>query len=385
MREDIVGRANVSDSAARKEYYDRLGRHDAYALWTVANDIEPWFPKSSSSPAIWRYDDMRPLVLESLDLVKPEEAGRRVVALENSSRKGSSACVGWLYTGLQGMRPGECTSAHNHAASALRFIMEGEGAYTVVDGHRIAMNRNDFVITPANCWHDHGVAERGEISIWQDGLDMLLVNQLEANFYAVHPDVVQRSDLPMDAAVSLYGGPGLLPATDSWSKPWSPMMKYEWAPTYDRLKRASEVWEGTPYDGVILQYVNPATGGPVMQTMGAYIQLLRPAHHTQAHSQTGSYVYNVVKGRGYSVIGGQRLDWSERDIFVVPAWAPHEHVNLSSDDEAILFSFTDRPVMEALGLYREHGYADNGGFQLVAEHAAVPAVDRSSSPPSVAN
>jgi gentisate 1,2-dioxygenase len=110
---------------------------------------------------------------------------------------------------------------------------------------------------------------------------------------------------------------------------------------------------GSPYDGIIMQYVNPATGGPVMPTLGAYIQLLRPAQHTAAHRHTGSVVYNVAKGRGFSIIDGQRLDWQERDIFVVPSWSVHEHVNLSTGDDAVLFSFSDLPVMHALGLYRE--------------------------------
>lgn len=365
MREDVIGRANVADSAEREAYYQRLQGKNAYALWNVANDIEPWFPKSTSAPTIWRYGDMRPLVLESLSLVSPQEAGRRVVALENPTRKGSSACVGWLYTGLQGMRADEATSAHSHAAAALRFIMEGQGAYTVVDGHRVAMNPGDFVITPAGAWHDHGVAEGGETAIWQDGLDMLLVNQLEANFYAVHPNVVQKTNYPDNDSPALFGGPGLMPVLDGWSKPHSPLMKYEWAPTYERLCRAAEVWEGSPYDGVIMQYVSPASGGPVMPTLGAYVQRLAPGQHTKAHRQTGSYVYNVVKGVGYSVIDGVRLDWSAKDIFVVPSWATHEHVNLSADDDAALFSFTDQPVMTALGLYREEPHAENGGFQTV--------------------
>ena len=127
-----IGRANVASTPEREAYYRRLTDVSTYALWTVANVIEPWFPRSTSVPMLWRYEELRPLVLESLKLVRPSEAGRRVVALENPTRKGSSACVGWLYSGLQGMSPGESTSAHRHAAAALRFILEGSGAYTVV-------------------------------------------------------------------------------------------------------------------------------------------------------------------------------------------------------------------------------------------------------------
>jgi gentisate 1,2-dioxygenase len=314
---------------------------------------------------LWQYERLRPLVMRALDLVSPEKAGRRVIALENPGRKGLSACVGWLYTGLQVMRPGEFTGAHNHASAALRFIMEGDGAYTVIDGHKVDLAAGDFVITPNGTWHDHGVNADGKVSIWQDGLDMLLVNQLDANFYAVHPDTVQKPNYPVNDSPAIYGGPGLLPAGESWSRPYSPLLKYEWGPTYETLQKAAKASDGSPYDGIILQYVNPATGGPVMKTIGACVQLLRGGERTRAHRHTGSIVYNVAHGEGYSVIGGQRFDWRKNDIFVVPSWAWHEHANSSASADAVLFSFSDLPAMHALGLYREEAYAEHGGHQPV--------------------
>src|SRR5581483_6472700 len=125
MREDVIGRANVEDTPELDRYYAELGRPDSYALWTVANDIEPWQPKPASQPTLWSYAALRPLVMQALDLVSPEKAGRRVIALENPGRKGLSACVGWLYTGLQVMRPGEFATAHNHASAALRDGRQG--------------------------------------------------------------------------------------------------------------------------------------------------------------------------------------------------------------------------------------------------------------------
>ena len=165
FRKAVAGRADVADSPELLAYYAELERLKAGALWTVANKIEPWQPRSASVPVLWRYQDLRAHVLRSVELVTPEKAGRRVVYLENPGRTDVSAAVGWLYAGLQVMNPGERASAHAHAASALRFIMEGSGAYTIVDGHKLSLGARDFVITPNGTWHEHGVAELSLIHI----------------------------------------------------------------------------------------------------------------------------------------------------------------------------------------------------------------------------
>lgn len=362
-REDVAGRANVEDTPELVAYYRDLERFETGALWTVANKIEPWEPASASVPVLWRYQDLREHVLRSVALVTPEKAGRRVIYLNNPGRRDVSAAVGWLYSGLQVMHPGECASTHRHSASALRFIMEGRGAYTIVDGHRMTLGANDFVLTPNGTWHEHGVDASGTPCIWQDGLDIPLVNALEANFYEVHPDLHQATGFPVDDATATWGGTALLPHGQGWNKPYSPLFKYEWGPTYDALRRLAGTGEGSPFDGVLMHYVNPLTGGPVMPTIGASMQLLRPGFASRAHRHTGSVIYQVAKGRGWSVIGGRRFDWQERDIFCVPSWMWHEHANGSQTDDACLFSFHDLPVMQALHLYREEALQDNAGHQ----------------------
>ena len=362
-REDVVGRANVEDTPELLAYYDELDQHHAGALWTVANKIEPWQPVSQSVPVVWRYQALRAHVLRSLALVTPEKAGRRVIYLNNPGRRDVSAAVGWLYAGLQVMNPGEVASSHRHSASAIRFIMEGTGAYTVVDGHKMTLGANDFVLTPNGTWHEHAVAPEGTPCIWQDGLDIPFVNAMEANFYEVHPDLSQAVTYPVNDMTKTWGNPGLTPGSGNWTKGYSPMFKYEWLPTYDALTKYASCSDGSPFDGVLMEYVNPATNGPVMRTLGASMQLLRPGEHTQAHRHTGSFLYHVAKGRGHSIINGQRYDWQERDIFCVPSWAWHEHVNGSASDDACLFCLSDLPVMRALGLYREQAFGDNGGHQ----------------------
>ncbi|QKS01176.1 cupin domain-containing protein [Sphingomonas sp. CL5.1] len=364
-REDMVGRANVADTAELVDFYRELEAQGAGALWTVANKIEPWQPVSESVPMIWRYDHLRDYVMRALELVTPEQAGRRVVYLANPGRRDVTAAVGWLYSGIQVMGPGEVASSHRHSASALRFIMEGQGAFTNVDGHKMTLGRNDFVLTPNGTWHEHGVAEDGTICTWQDGLDIPLMNALDANFYEVHPDLRQAVGFPVDDSVAAWGAAALKPAGETWSKRYSPLLKYEWAPTYEALVKYSKVSDGSPFDGIHMEYINPATGGSPMLTMGASMQLLRPGEHTKAHRETGSFVYQCAKGFGSSIIGGRRFDWKERDIFVVPSWMWHEHVNGSSSDDACLFSFHDLPVMRALGLYRCEALADGDGHQPV--------------------
>ena len=362
-REAVAGRADVEDTPDLLAYYDALESQGTGALWTIANRIEPWEPASASVPMLWRYADLRAHVLRALDLVTPEKAGRRVIYLRNPGRGDVAAAVGWIYAGLQVMNPGERASAHRHSASAIRFIIEGSGAYTIVDGHKVTLARNDFVLTPNGTWHEHAVEATGSPCIWMDGLDIPLVNALEANFYEVHPQLAQAVAHPVDDTADTWAHPGLTPAATGWGAPHSPLLKYEWAATRAALMRYAGATTGSPFDGVMLDYMNPVTRGPVMPTLGASMQMLAPGQATRAHRHTGSGLYHVAEGRGRSVIGGRAFDWAEGDIFVVPSWAWHEHMNASATDPAFLFCLSDLPVIRALGLYREEALGTATGRQ----------------------
>ncbi|MFJ2867847.1 cupin domain-containing protein [Kitasatospora sp. NPDC087314] len=363
--DDRIGRARVGDSPELAAYYEELAEHEAGALWTVANEIEPWYPQPKSVPVLWRYADLRPLVRKALPLVKADDAGRRVVMLVNPGRRDLSAAVGLLYTGLQIMGPGEAMTAHRHQAAALRFVHEGTGAWTIVNGQKLKVGPRDFAITPNNSWHEHGNESDDAPVIWQDGLDIPLVNMLDANFYEVHPELYQRPGTVVNASLLSYGG-NLLPyGVETWTRPYSPLLGWPWEPSYHALCQLARATEGSPYDGVIMEYTNPVTGGPVMPTMAAHLQLLRPGQATRAHRHTGSVVYTAAKGRGVSVIAGQRFEWRQGDVFVVPSWAWHEHANLDPGEDACLFSFNDFPVMHSLGLYREEAHPGPDGHQSV--------------------
>ena len=324
-RENVIGRANVEDTPELEAYYASLEGEALGALWNVANEIEPWYPQPKSVPMLWSWKKTEPYVRKAATLVSAEKAARRVVMLVNPGRKEWSAAVGLLYTGVQVMNPGEFTSAHRHQASALRFVMEGRGAYTVVDGERMVLGARDFVLTPNGTWHDHGVEADGSQCIWQDGLDIPLMNSLDANFYEVHPEVVQKPT-PL--------------SRENWSRPYSPVFLYKWDDAYKSVRK-----EG------MHEYRNPLTGGPVMPTMGARLELIK---EPKARRHTGSLIYQVAAGRGWSEIGdmsgGRRFEWEEKDIFCVPSWTPYRH---GAHGEAVLFCFNDLPAMRALALYRE--------------------------------
>ncbi len=324
-RENVIGRANVEDTPELKAYYRDLEALELGALWNVANNIEPWYPQPKSVPVHWKWRDVEPMVRRAAQLVSAEKAARRVVMLVNPGRREWSAAAGLLYTGVQVMNPGEFTSAHRHQASALRFIMKGRGAYTAVDGERLKLGARDFVLTPNGTWHDHGVEASGSQCVWQDGLDIPLMNSLDANFYQVHPQTVQ-TPAPL--------------SRDNWTRPYSPVFLYKWDESYAALKQ----------DGAVHEYRNPLTNGPVMPTMGARLQLLKKGTAGDPVRHTGSVIYQVASGSGWSEVGDQRFEWQEKDIFCLPSWATYRH---GAHEESVLFSFNDFPAMRALGLYRE--------------------------------
>jgi gentisate 1,2-dioxygenase len=320
-RENVIGRANVQDTPELEAYYRALEGEELGALWNVANEIEPWYPQPKSVPVLWKWNKVEPFVRKAAELVSAEKAARRVVMLVNPGRKEWSAASGLLYTGVQVMNPGEAASAHRHQASALRFVMEGRGAYTIVDGERLELGARDFVLTPNGTWHEHGVDASGTQCVWQDGLDIPMMNSLDANFYEVHPRINQ-TPAPLSRA--------------NWNKPYSPTFLYKWDDAYREVKKHGRH-----------EYCNPLTGGPVMPTMGAHLESIR---ETRPIRHTGSLIYQVATGHGWSEVGGQRFEWEEKDIFCVPSWTQYRH---GAHGEAVLFCFNDLPAMKALSLYRE--------------------------------
>src|SRR5512146_1965918 len=197
-----------SRNNARRDFYERLGTLSMAPLWESLHQLVPPQPAPKYAPAAWDYDKVRPFLMESGTLITAKEAVRRVLILENPAMPGSACITPTLYAGLQLILPGEVAPSHRHTQSALRFIVEGEGAYTAVDGERTVMHPGDFIITPSWTWHDHGnmaTADGGEPVVWLDGLDIPLVRFLDAGFAENYPEAVQPVLRPEGLSFARFG------------------------------------------------------------------------------------------------------------------------------------------------------------------------------------
>lgn len=347
--------AFMSDGAqasVREAYYAQIARHSMAPLWESLHSLVPKAPRPQAVPVIWKYAGLRELVMEAGRVISAEEAVRRVLILENPGLPGKSSLTPNLYGGLQLILPGEIAPSHRHTQSALRFIVEGKGAWTAVNGERTTMHPGDFIITPSWTWHDHGnpsAEEGGEPVVWLDGLDIPLLAHLDAGFAENYPEAVQPVTRPEGDSYARFGY-NMMPVRHVSHDPTSPIFSYPYERSREALDTLYRHGELDEWDGVKLRYVNPATGGWPMPTMATFMQFLPKGFKGKTYRSTDSTVYCVVEGRGTAYIGDAVLAFEPHDVFVAPSWQP---VRLEADTDAVLFSYSDRPVLAALNLLRE--------------------------------
>lgn len=332
----------------RAAFYERIGAKSMTPLWEVLHALVPPQPSSVAESALWRYAELREHVLEAGRLISAQEAERRVLILENPALRGQSCITPSLYAGLQLILPGEVAPAHRHTQSALRLVLDGEGAYTAVDGERVTMHRGDFIITPAWTWHDHGNAGDQPV-VWLDGLDIPIVRFLETGFAEKSGQAVQQPLRPEGDALARYGA-NMVPV-DYAPGPAEPTRVFVYP--FERTRASLQaIAQGTPdaHHGFKLRYVNPATGAAPMPTIGAFAQWLPAGFETRPVRSTDGTVHVCLAGGGEARVGDRAWRFDENDLFVVPSW---QALQLRADRDTLLFSFSDRPVQQALGMWRE--------------------------------
>ena len=342
-----------STDSARQDYYRRVGALPLSPLWTTR--LVPPEPKDhvKAKPYLWDYDDVvRPVLMESGSLITAKEANRRVLTLENPGLDGTHRILESLYAGLQLILPGEVAPAHRHSPSALRFIIEGEGAYTAVSGEKSMMHRGDFIITPSMTWHDHGHEGTGPV-VWMDGLDIPMLGLYGPMFFDNFGGDRHPEARPPGDSRARYGA-NMRPVNESWQKPESPIFSYPYARSRDALEDLRRTAEWDPAAGLKLEYIDPTRGGAAMPTISTFLQLLPKGFAGATYRSTENTVYSPIEGQGRVIVGegaGERaIAWKPRDIFVVPCWVPYR---LEASEDATLFSFSDRVAQQKLGFWRE--------------------------------
>jgi gentisate 1,2-dioxygenase len=329
-------------AAETAEFRAALQRANMAAFWESEDRGEP--PRRGPEPALlWRWEDVEPLISQAVRATTIENADRRVLSLRKpASNAPARGLTNNLVAALQILMPGETASAHRHTMGALRFVMEGGGAETVVDGKACLMEPGDMILTPGWTWHEH--VHRGtKRMVWFDGLDVPLHQHLGTVRFEPGP----AHDLPRLVPDAAFAAAGLVPQSgNADARSYSPLYRYPWASAKAALAAAPKAADGSR----LLRYTNPMTGGAAMDLIDCFLLGLEPAQPTRPCRSTASAVCVVAEGSGTSSIGERTLPWAKNSIFTVPQgnWVSHR-----ADRPAILFLMTDRDLLQRVGLLRD--------------------------------
>lgn len=342
----------ADDNATQlQELYAEMSPHNLYPLWEVLSALVTPTPRSAARPWKWEYASARDYLLRAGELISAEKAERRVLILENPGLPGASAITTSLYAGLQLVLPDEVAPCHRHSASALRFIMEGGGAYTAVDGEKVLMSIFDLVLTPNWQWHDHG-NHSGVPMIWLDGLDIPTIRHFDASF-AEHLNEASHPETATPGDTATRYGRNMRPLRGSVAdrRPASqPLFHYPYKQWRTALSELASVSAPDPHLGHALEFVNPADGGSIMPTIAAHVRMLPAGFQSAPRRASDGTVFVVVEGRGSASVGDTEFDLNERDVLVVPSWQP---LRLIATSDLVLFGYSDRAAQEKLGIYRD--------------------------------
>lgn len=342
-------------NAERQGFYDTIDAAHCTPLWEVLHGVITALPNTPCLPHLWRWQQMWPWLQQAGQLITAKEAERRVLVLENPGLRGRTRITHSLYAGLQLIMPHESAPSHRHTQSALRLVLHGHGAYTSVGGEKVTMSVGDFIITPSWVFHEHGNPS-AEPMVWLDGLDVPIVELLDAQFM----EKGEREPQPVQSVAGTNlarFGATMKPVQYRSRSRTSPLFWYPYSRTREALEVLRVGDEPHACWGHKLQYTNPVTGGSAMPTIGTFMQLLPAGFRGKPYRSTDSTVYAVVAGSGCCTVGETTLTFGPKDVFVCPSWMAYR---LEADADCVLFSFSDRPVQQALDLWRE-------SFEPIAE------------------
>ena len=334
-----------------QDYRDELKALNLVPLWpSLRGVLPPKIPTRQTQPIHWPYQSLRPLLLKSGELTPIEKAERRVLVLANPGhgldKMQASAAI---YLGMQLLMPGEWASSHRHTPNAVRMIVEGEGAYTTVNGEKCPMSRGDLILTPTGQWHEHG-HDGTEPVIWLDVLDLPLVYYMEASY---HIDG-ERQTVSPGHGEKKYTVSGVVPSKvfDRQRKDY-PILRYSWADTQKALE--SLAMDEPQLDAVQVTYVNPETGTDAENILGFYALMLRPGQTLRLPARSPAQVFHIIEGHALAKILDQEFDLAEADTCCAPGYESVTLKNLNSDQPTFIFIADESPLHRKLGVYENRG------------------------------
>src|SRR5260370_29503266 len=230
-------------------------------------------------PCVWRWAEIEPLLKRSADFIAPGQGTeRQILRLATPGVPGGTSTHP-LSVAAKSLLPGEVAPAHRHSPNALRFMMRGQGAYTTVEGDKCLMKPGDLVLTPTPMLHDHG-NEGSEPVIWFDGLDSPMVRYLEVLTQERYSEDRQPIGQVVGLSERCFGAAGLRPVRSSASARPERLIHYRGQTAHAALVQLAEL-EANPFDDVIMEYVDPASGRSVFPTIPCYLQIIRPGIDTR--------------------------------------------------------------------------------------------------------
>lgn len=324
-------------------------------LWTQTSDLMPEHPKPSAVPYVWQWEKLKKIAQRSGELVPVGRGGeRRAIGLKNPGLTPTAYATPTLWCAIQWLGPGETAPEHRHSQNAFRFVVEGEGVWTVVNGDPVAMRRGDLLLTPGWCFHGHHNDTDNPMA-WIDGLDAPFVHDMDFGFFEYGSERVTDEATPATSrAERMWAHPGLTPLSHQESTVATPVAAYRWEYTdqalKDQLALEDEGYPATVEPGhAAIKYTNPTNGGDVLPTIRCEFHRLRPETRTAPRREVGSSVWQVFEGTGEVELNGEVTRLVKGDLFVVPSWVSW---SLRSKSQLDLFRFSDAPIVERLHFQR---------------------------------
>jgi gentisate 1,2-dioxygenase len=256
---------------------------------------------------------------------------------------------------MQLLLPGEWAPSHRHTPNAVRMVVEGEGAYTTVQGVRCPMAPGDLILTPTGLWHEHG-HDGDEPVVWLDVLDLPIIHYTETSYH-INGD---RQAIDAEQSGTEYAVGSVVPLTVFEARQARsscadtpvasyPVLRYPWSVARDALMQLADAQPAQSRLQVV--YINPDTGADAQNILGFYAQMLRPGDTVTLPVRSPAQVFHQIEGHTAITIQDQTFHMVTADTCCAPGYTAVTMHNPSAGEPAFLFIADESPLHRKLGVY----------------------------------